>query len=62
MWVKEQVQKSSIALDWTARARQEKHALTSALLRVRGRLREEVLCCPTNSTFLLTPRTLTVCP
>ena len=40
-WVKEHVEKSTLALDWSARARQEKHALTSALLRVRGKLREE---------------------
>lgn len=40
-WVKEHVEKSTIATDWSARGRQEKHALSSALLRVRGRLREE---------------------
>ena len=40
-WVKQHVESSSLGAEWTERARQEKQLLTSALLKMRGRLREE---------------------
>ena len=40
-WVKQHVESSALGAEWTERARQEKQLLTSALLKMRGRLREE---------------------
>jgi hypothetical protein len=41
MWVKGHIEKSALNSEWSARARAEKHALTSALLKIRGKLRDE---------------------